>query len=185
MAAARGAAQGCSQRPVDHDGRFGPRRPQHLRRRDPDPGARPDRRQRPALHQPQLDGTLLAAAGGADQRPQPPRREIAAFNGVSIPVADQLKYFYDAWDTDQTYPHMAVGWTWAFDTPFKWTKQIASHFGGARQGMAISWPGHITDAGDIRNQFHHVIDVVPTILEATGSRRPTWSTASRRSQSRV
>ena len=80
---------------------------------------------------------------------------------------------------------MAVGWTWAFDTPFKWAKQIASHFGGTRQGMAISWPGHITDAGDIRNQFHHVIDVVPTILEATGSRRPTWSTASRRSQSRV
>ena len=67
---------------------------------------------------------------------------------------------------------MAVGWTWAFDTPFKWTKQIASHFGGTRQGMAISWPGHITDAGDIRNQFHHVIDVVPTILEATGIQAP-------------
>ena len=67
---------------------------------------------------------------------------------------------------------MAVGWTWAFDTPFKWTKQVASHFGGTRQGMAISWPGRIKDAGGIRNQFHHVIDIVPTILEATGIRQP-------------
>ena len=63
---------------------------------------------------------------------------------------------------------MAVPWTWAFDTPFTWTKQVASHFGGTRQGMAISWPKVIKDKGGIRNQFHHVIDIVPTILEATG-----------------
>jgi arylsulfatase A-like enzyme len=68
--------------------------------------------------------------------------------------------------------HMAVAWTWAFDTPFSWTKQIASHFGGTRQGMAISWPKVITDKGGIRNQFHHMIDIVPTILEATGIRAP-------------
>ena len=68
---------------------------------------------------------------------------------------------------------MAVAWAWAFDTPFKWTKQIASHFGGTRQGMAISWPGHIKDVGGIRTQFHHVIDIVPTILEATGIQAPT------------
>ena len=61
---------------------------------------------------------------------------------------------------------MSVAWSWAFDTPFKWTKQVASHFGGTRQGMAISWPGHIKDAGGIRTQFHHMIDIVPTILEA-------------------
>ena len=67
---------------------------------------------------------------------------------------------------------MAVAWSWAFDTPFKWTKQIASHFGGTRQGMAISWPGHIKDAGGIRTQFHHIIDIVPTILEATGVQAP-------------
>jgi arylsulfatase len=67
---------------------------------------------------------------------------------------------------------MAVPWTWAFDTPFSWTKQIASHFGGTRQGMAISWPKVITDKGGIRNQFHHIIDIVPTILEATGIRAP-------------
>ena len=84
-----------------------------------------------------------------------------------MPVADQLKY-YDVWGSDKTQPHMAVAWAWAFDTPFKWTKQIASHFGGTRQGMAISWPGHINDVGGIRTQFHHIIDIVPTILEATG-----------------
>ena len=98
--------------------------------------------------------------------------EVASLQGISVPVADQLKYFYDLWGTDKTYPHMAVAWTWAFDTPFSWTKQIASHFGGVRQGMAISWPKVITDKGGIRNQFHHVIDIVPTILEATGIKAP-------------
>ena len=98
--------------------------------------------------------------------------EVAMFNGVEVPVEDQLKYFYDAWGSDRTYNHMAVPWTWAFDTPFSWTKQIASHFGGTRQGMCVSWPGHIKDVGGIRNQFHHVIDVVPTILEVCGIRQP-------------
>jgi arylsulfatase A-like enzyme len=98
--------------------------------------------------------------------------EVASFNGVNVPVADQLKYFYDAWGSDQTYPHMNVAWAWAFDTPFKWTKQVASHFGGTRQGLAIAWPGHIKDAGGIRTQFHHVIDIVPTILEVTGIPAP-------------
>ncbi len=98
--------------------------------------------------------------------------EVAMFNGVEVPVADQLKYFYDAWGSDKTYNHMAIGWTWAFDTPFSWTKQIASHFGGVRQGMCVSWPGHINDLGGIRNQFHHVIDVVPTILEVCGIPAP-------------
>ncbi|MFP5259314.1 MAG: arylsulfatase, partial [Acidobacteriota bacterium] len=63
-------------------------------------------------------------------------------------------------------------WAWAFDTPFPWTKQIASHLGGIRQGMAISWPSRIKDKGGIRQQFHHVIDIVPTILEATGVKQP-------------
>jgi arylsulfatase A-like enzyme len=98
--------------------------------------------------------------------------EVASFNGVNIPVEDQLKYFYDVWGSDQTYPHMTVNWSWAFDTPFKWTKQIASHFGGTRQGMAIAWPKAIKDAGGIRTQFHHMIDIVPTILEVTGIKAP-------------
>ena len=98
--------------------------------------------------------------------------DMAAIEGVNIPVAEQLKY-YDVWGSDKTEPHMAVGWTWAFDTPFKWTKQVASHFGGTRQGMVISWPGHIKDVGGIRPQFHHMIDIAPTILEATGIPAPT------------
>jgi len=98
--------------------------------------------------------------------------EVASLNGVELPVEDQLKLFYDVWGSDRTYPHMAVPWTWAFDTPFSWTKQVASHFGGVRQGTVIAWPGHIKDAGGIRNQFHHFIDIVPTILEVTGIPAP-------------
>jgi arylsulfatase A-like enzyme len=98
--------------------------------------------------------------------------EVAMFNGINVPTDIQLKDFYNVWGSDQTYPHMAVGWSWAFDTPFKWTKQIASHFGGTRQGMAISWPKRIKDAGGIRNQFHHVIDIMPTLLEVTGISTP-------------
>jgi hypothetical protein len=98
--------------------------------------------------------------------------QYTAYNGIlDFPVAEQLK-FYDIWGSALTYPHMAVAWSWAFDTPFKWTKQIASHFGGTRQGMAISWPARIKDAGGIRTQFHHIIDVVPTILDVTDIRAP-------------
>ena len=80
--------------------------------------------------------------------------------------------FYDVWGSAQTTPHMSVAWSWAFDTPFKWTKQVASIFGGTRQGMVMSWPDRIKDAGGIRTQFHHMIDIVPTILEATGIQAP-------------
>ena len=97
--------------------------------------------------------------------------EVASLQAVDIPVAAQMK-FYDVWGSDRTYPHMAAAWSWAFDTPFKWMKQVASHFGGTRQGMAIAWPTRIKDAGGIRHQFHHVIDIVPTILEATGIPAP-------------
>ncbi len=99
--------------------------------------------------------------------------QLTAYNGIlKAPEALQMLHLED-WGTDKTYPHMSVGWSWAFDTPFKWTKQVASHFGGTRQGLAISWPGHIKDVGAIRSQFHHVIDIVPTILEATGIQAPT------------
>jgi len=97
--------------------------------------------------------------------------DMAAIQGIDVPVAEQLKY-YDAWGSPTTTPHMSVAWSWAFDTPFKWTKQIASHFGGTRQGMVIAWPKVIKDAGGIRHQFHHMIDIVPTILEATGIPAP-------------
>jgi arylsulfatase len=118
----------------------------------------------------QLDNTLIfyisgdngaSPEGNVDGTPN----EVAALNGVTLPVSIQMKS-YDAWGTEQTYPHYSVGWAWAFDTPYRWTKQIASHFGGTRQGMAVAWRGHIKDAGGIRWQFHHVVDIVPTILEA-------------------
>ena len=103
--------------------------------------------------------------------------QMTAYNGIlTDPAVKAVKAMnvlhYDDWGSDKTYPHMAVAWAWAFDTPFKWTKQVASHFGGTRQGLAISWPGHIKDEGGIRTQFHHVIDVVPTILEAAGIQAP-------------
>jgi arylsulfatase A-like enzyme len=98
--------------------------------------------------------------------------QMTAYNGIlDIPIAEQMK-FYDAWGSEATYPHMSVAWSWAFDTPFKWTKQVASYFGGTRQGMVIAWPGHIKDAGGVRSQFHHMIDIVPTILEAAGIQAP-------------
>src|SRR5664280_2338844 len=100
--------------------------------------------------------------------------QMTAYNGVmDVPEPLQLLHYRD-WGSDKTYPHMAVAWAWAFDTPFKWTKQIASHFGGTRQGLAISWPRHIDDPGAIRTQFHHIIDIVPTILEATGVQAPEY-----------
>lgn len=123
-----------------------------------------------------LDNTLIIFISGdngasAEGSPNGTPSEIMQFNGVELPVAEQMKW-YDAWGSDQTYNHMAVGWAWAFGTPFRWTKQIPSFFGGTRQGMAISWPARIADKGGIRNQFHHVVDIVPTILEVTGIPAP-------------
>jgi arylsulfatase A-like enzyme len=97
--------------------------------------------------------------------------EFTTFNGVSVPVKDQFLW-YEFWGSERTFPHYAAGWAWAMDTPFKWVKQVASHRGGTAQGMCMSWPGHIKDVGGIRHQFHHVIDIVPTILEATGIPAP-------------
>jgi len=93
--------------------------------------------------------------------------QLTAYNGIlDAPMPLQLLHYAD-WGQTRPTRILAVQWAWAFDTPFKWTKQVASHFGGTRQGLAISWPGHINDAGSIRTQFHHVIDIVPTILQAT------------------
>ncbi len=124
-----------------------------------------------------LDNTLIFYINGdngtsAEGTLNGTPNEVAMFNDVNPPVEVQLKEFYDKWGSDKTYNHMAVGWAWAFDTPFSWTKQIVSHFGGTRQPMAISWPKVITDKGGMRHQFHHVIDVVPTILEAAGIEAP-------------
>ncbi len=124
----------------------------------------------------ELDNTLIIYIAGdngasAEGMLNGTPNEFTTFNGVAVPVKDQFLW-YEFWGSERTFPHYAAAWAWAMDTPFKWTKQVASHFGGTSQGLAISWPGHIKDTGGIRRQFHHVIDIVPTILEATGIAAP-------------
>jgi arylsulfatase len=97
--------------------------------------------------------------------------EYTYFNGVQETVPQLLK-LVDKWGSPETYPHMAAGWAVALDTPFQWTKQIASDHGGTKVGMAIHWPRGIKAKGELRTQFHHVIDVAPTILEAAGLPEP-------------
>jgi arylsulfatase len=124
-----------------------------------------------------LDNTLIIYINGdngtsAEGGPLGTPNEVAFFNGLNkLPAEVQLK-FYDVWGTEQTYNHMSAGWSWAFDTPFSWFKQNASALGGINQNMVVSWPARIRDKGGLREQFVHVIDVVPTILEAAGVRAP-------------
>ena len=126
-----------------------------------------------------LDNTLIIYINGdngtsAEGGPLGTPNEVAFFNGINMmPVKDQMKW-YDVWGTEQTYNHMSAGWSWAFDTPFSWFKQNASKLGGIRQCMVVQWPGHITDKGGLRDQFMHVIDVVPTLLEVSGIPAPEY-----------
>ncbi len=97
--------------------------------------------------------------------------EMTYFNQITESVDDLLPRI-DEWGGPFTFPHMAAGWAVAFDSPFAWTKQVASDFGGTRNGMVVHWPEGIDTSG-IRRQFPHVIDVAPTILEAAGLPEPT------------
>ena len=124
----------------------------------------------------QLDNTLIIYISGdngasAEGMLNGTPNEYTTLNGIPVPVKAQYLW-YPFWGSDKTYPHFAAEWAWAMDTPFKWVKQVPSHFGGTSQGVAMSWPGHIKDVGGIRRQFSHVIDIVPTILEATGIPAP-------------
>jgi arylsulfatase A-like enzyme len=92
--------------------------------------------------------------------------EMTFFNGVPETVPDMLKH-YDEWGSESTYPHFSAAWAVAMDTPFSYAKQVASDFGGTRNGMIINWPAGIKAKGEIRSQFGHVIDIAPTIYEAT------------------
>ena len=97
--------------------------------------------------------------------------EMSYFNGVVETVADIMKH-YDELGGPMSYPHMSAGWAVAGDTPFTWTKQVASNFGGTRNGLVVHWPRGIQARGEVRSQFHHVIDVAPTVLEAAGLPEP-------------
>ena len=99
--------------------------------------------------------------------------EVKALNGFPTPVEDNIKRMELIGGPD-TEPHFPVGWAFAGNTPFPWVKQVASHFGGSRVPMVISWPKVIKDKGGIRSQFLHLIDVVPTILEASGIEAPDY-----------
>jgi len=98
--------------------------------------------------------------------------EMTYFNGVTEKVEDLIPLI-DKWGSSETFPHMAAGWAVAFDAPFSWTKQVASDFGGTRNGMVIHWPSGIKEKGGQRSQFGHVIDIAPTILEAATLPEPT------------
>ncbi|MCX2720979.1 arylsulfatase [Roseibium salinum] len=125
----------------------------------------------------ELDNTLIIYINGdngtsAEGGPLGTPNEVAFFNGHNMIPAETQMQWYDVWGTEETYNHMSAGWAWAFDTPFDWFKQNASRLGGIRQNMVVSWPAKITDKGGRRDQFMHVIDVVPTILEVTGIPAP-------------
>jgi arylsulfatase A-like enzyme len=110
----------------------------------------------------------MSAEGSLNGTPN----EVAYFNGYAFKV-EQMLPFIPVWGTDRTYNHFAVPWAFAMDMPYRWVKQIASHLGGTRTGMVMTWPNRIKDAGGMRNQFHHVIDIAPTILDAIGIPQPT------------
>lgn len=97
--------------------------------------------------------------------------EMTYFNHVQEKVEDMLKVM-DKWGGPETYPHMAAGWAVALDTPYQWTKQVASDPGGTKVGMVVHWPKGIKPKGEMRTQFTHVIDVAPTILEAANLPEP-------------
>jgi arylsulfatase len=124
----------------------------------------------------ELENTLVIYIQGdngasAEGSPQGLLNEMTFFNNIKEPFEEVLGRM-DELGGPLTFNHYPVGWAHAMDTPFQWTKQIASHFGGTRNGLIISWPKRIKDKGSVRNQFHHVIDIMPTILDATGLPEP-------------
>jgi arylsulfatase A-like enzyme len=100
--------------------------------------------------------------------------ELVVLNGAAgLETTEFMTSHIDAFGTPDAYNHYAVGWAHAMDTPYQWTKQVASHWGGTRNGTIVHWPAGIGSAGEVRHQFHHVIDVAPTVLEAAGLPEPT------------
>lgn len=123
-----------------------------------------------------LDNTVFYYIVGdngasAEGGPEGTYNEMMALNGI-VGRADQMMQHIDTWGGPTTFPHFAIGWAWAGNAPFQWTKQVASHFGGTRNGMVLHWPKGIKAKGEIRSQFHHVVDVAPTALEAAKLPQP-------------
>ncbi len=101
--------------------------------------------------------------------------EMANFNGMgALETPEFMASKIDDFGSPASYGHYAVGWAWAMDTPYQWTKQVASHWGGTRNGTIVRYPKLIKDKGGVRNQFSHVIDVAPTVLEVAGLPEPTF-----------
>ncbi len=124
----------------------------------------------------ELENTLLFYIVGdngssAEGGPEGTYNEMMALNGI-VGKADQMMDHIEDWGGPTTFPHFAIGWAWAGNTPFQWTKQVASHFGGTRNGMVLHWPARLKAEGGVRSQFHHVVDVAPTALEAAGIPQP-------------
>ena len=124
----------------------------------------------------ELDNTLVIYIQGdngasAEGSRQGLLNEMTFFNAIPEDFNEVLRRM-DELGGPMTFNHYPIGWAHAMDTPFQWTKQIASHFGGTRNGLVMSWPKRIKARGEIRQQFHHVIDILPTVLEATGMPAP-------------
>ncbi len=124
----------------------------------------------------ELDNTLIIYIQGdngasAEGSAQGLLNEMTVFNNLPEDFSEVLRRM-DQLGGPMTFNHYPIGWAAAMCTPFPWTKQVASHFGGTRNGMVIRWPGHVEGAGGVRSQFHHVIDITPTILEAVGVEMP-------------
>ncbi len=101
--------------------------------------------------------------------------EMANFNGMAaVETPEFMASIKDKLGTKDSYNHYSVGWAWAMCTPYQWTKQVASHWGGTRNGTIVHWPGGIAGAGGVRSQFCHVIDVAPTVLAAAGIPEPDF-----------
>jgi arylsulfatase A-like enzyme len=126
-----------------------------------------------------LDDTLIYLIIGdngasAEGTPNGCFNEMTTLNGLgTLETTEFLKSKIDEFGGPNAYNHYAVGWAHAMDTPYQWTKQVASHWGGTRNGTIVHWPNGITAKGEVRNQFHHVIDIAPTILEAAGLPHPS------------
>lgn len=125
----------------------------------------------------ELDNTLVIYIQGdngasAEGSAQGLLNEMTFFNNIKEEFSE-VERRMDELGGPMTFNHYPIGWAHAMDTPFQWTKQVASHFGGTRNGMVMSWPKRIQSKSGLRNQFHHVIDITPTILEAVGLPKPT------------